>query len=296
MTSARSGTSMAVVAMFSVQAAVAGSVGLTRDLGATTTAWLRLATAAAALLILVRPRVHRFARADLAAAALLGVVTGATTVLFLLSVVRLPLGTASAVEFLGPLGVAVARGSRRSLLWPGLALGGVLLLTQPWRGGADPLGLACALGAAACWAAYILLTQRVGDGLEGLQGLAVSMPVAALAAMVVVPPAAYGHLTARQLLVGAALGLITVFAFGLEMAALRRLTTAAFGTLMALEPGAALLVGAVALGQIPTGTGLAGIALVVAAGIGATRTGGRAPVTAGSGIPSPALSASGAGA
>jgi Predicted permease, DMT superfamily len=108
-------------------------------------------------------------------------VTGGVTMLFMAAIARMPLGTASALEFLGPLGVAVARGrGRRRLLWPGLAAAGVLVLTHPWQGGGDPLGIVFALGAAACWAAYILLTQAVGDEVAGLAGLAVSIPVAAL--------------------------------------------------------------------------------------------------------------------
>ena len=91
------------------------------------------------------------------------------------AVARLPLGTASALEFLGPLGVAVVRGGRGRLQWPAFAAVGVVLLTEPWRGTVDLAGVAFALAAAACWAAYILLTQRVGDEVAGLRGLAVSM-------------------------------------------------------------------------------------------------------------------------
>ena len=67
----------------------------------------------------------------------------------------------------------------------------MLLLTEPWHGAADPVGVAFALAAAVCWAAYILLTQRVGDEVTGLQGLAVSMPVAGLVATAVAGPVAW---------------------------------------------------------------------------------------------------------
>ena len=73
-------------------------------------------------------------------------------------------------------------------LWPGLAAIGVVLLTQPWQGAVDPVGVLYALGAAACWAGYILLTQRVGDEVAGINGLAVSMPVAGVVATIVVGP------------------------------------------------------------------------------------------------------------
>jgi inner membrane transporter RhtA len=178
----------------------------------------------------------------------------------------------------GPRGGAVARGGgRRSLLWPGLAAAGVLLLTHPWQGSANPAGIACALGAAICWAAYIMLTQAVGDEVAGLQGLAVSITVAALVASVVSGPAVIGVLTPRLLVVGFGLAmLLPVVPFSLEMYALRRLTTSAFGTLMCLEPALALAAGFALLGQVPRAWSLAGVAFVIAAGLGAERYGARA--------------------
>jgi len=102
------------------------------------------------------------------------------------------------------------------------------------------------------------------------------MPVAALVATAVAGPSVLGRLTWQVVLVGLGLALLLpVVPFCLELLALRRLTTAAFGTLMSLEPAAALLVGAVALHQIPGPVATAGVAFVVAAGIGAERTGGR---------------------
>src|SRR6476646_3675217 len=263
-TPARTGTLMAVGSMTCVQIGLALSVPLFGQLGPLGTVWLRLTWAALILLVAVRPRPWRFRRRILLAAIALGVVTGGVTMLFMAAVARMPLGTASALEFLGPLGVAVARGhGRRRLLSPGLAAAGVLVLTHPWQGGGDPLGIVFALGAAACWAAYILLTQAVGDEVAGLAGLAVSLPVAALVSTPFAVPE-----------IGRAL-LLPVIPFGLEMYALRRLTTAAFGTLMCLEPALALLAGLVLLGQVPGLSALAGVALVVAAGLGAVRTGAR---------------------
>jgi len=275
MTTVKTGTSMAVAAMLAVQLSIAGAVGMIDRVGAEGAAWLRLASAGVLLLVLVRPRLRAFGAAQLRAAALLGLATAGTTVLFMAAAGRLPLGTASAIEFLGPLGVAVARGRRGTLWWPLLAGGGVVLLTAPWRGVVDLAGVGLALAAAACWAAYILLTQKVGDEMHGLQGLAVSMPVAAVAATFTVPPARFGAFTAEDAVLGAGLGVLMLVAYALEMLALRRLTAAAFGTLMALEPAIALLVGAVGLHQFPDLAGAVGMALVVAAGVGATRAGAR---------------------
>ncbi len=274
---ARAGTVMALGSMTCVQLGLALSVPLFGQIGPLGAVWLRLAWAAVILLVAVRPRPWRFRRPILAAAVGLGVVTAGLTMLFMAAVARLPLGTASALEFLGPLGVAVARGrGRRRLLWPCLAAAGVLVLTHPWQGGASVAGVACALGAAACWAAYILLTQAVGDEAAGLQGLAVSIPVAAVVATLVTGPGIAPALTPHLLLAGLGLALLLpVVPFSLEMYALRRLTTAAFGTLMCLEPALALLAGLVLLGQVPRAWSLAGVAFVVTAGIGAERTGAR---------------------
>jgi inner membrane transporter RhtA len=281
--SARTGAVLALGSMSCVQLGLAASVGLFDVLPPAGVAALRLVWAGLLLLVIARPRPSSFSRSSLGAAVLLGVVTAGLTILFMAAVARIPLGTASAIEFLGPLGVAVVQGRHgtgRRVVWPGLAAAGVLLLTAPWEGAADPLGVAFALGAAACWAGYILLTQRVGDAVTGLQGLAVSMPVAGLVSAAVAfttVPGLPSVLTGPVILLGLGLALLLpVVPFALELLALRRLTVAAFGTLMALEPAIALVVGAVALAQLPGVLGIVGIVLVVTAGIGAARSGGRA--------------------
>jgi inner membrane transporter RhtA len=273
---ARSGAMLALASMTLVQLGIAASVGLIDQIGAEGAAWLRLAWAGLLLPLLVRPKLRTIPRRALLNGVALGVVTAGITMLFMAAVARLPLGTASALEFLGPLGVAVVRGSARARLWALPAAAGVLMLTEPWHGGADPLGVAFALAAAVCWAAYIVLTQRVGDAMPGFTGLAVSMPVAGIVATLVAGPSVIGHLTPQLLLVGLGLALLLpVIPFSLELLALRRLTTAAFGTLMALEPAFALVIGLVVLGQTPTAVAVGGIAFVVLAGIGAERTGSR---------------------
>ena len=280
-TSARSGALMTLLAMSCVQLGLAASVGLLDRLGPDGAAALRLGCAGALALLLMRPRPTGLSPRSVAAATTLGVATGSMTLLFMAALARIPLGTASALEFLGPLGVAVARNrDLRRLVWPALALAGVLLLTRPWEGGTDLLGVALALGAAACWAAYILLTQAVGDAVDGLQGLAISLPVAGLVATAVAGPGFVMRLTPHLAVVGLGLALLLpVIPFSLEMLALRRLETAAFGTLMSLEPAIAALVGLVLLHQVPGMPAVAGVALVVLAGAGATRSGGRNAAT-----------------
>ena len=245
---ARAGASMAVASMLCVQLGLAVSVGLIDDLGASGAAWIRLFWAGILLLVLVRPRLSLYSREALWSGAALGVVTAGVTLLFMAAVARLPLGTASALEFLGPLTIAVWRSRGVGRSWAAVAAVGVLLLTQ-----------------------------RVGDAVGGLGGLAVSMPVAALVATLVAGPGVVGQLTPELLLYGLGLAiLLPVVPFALELLALRRLTTGAFGTLMALEPAFALVIGFLVLSQVPNGIAVVGILLVVAAGIGAERTGARA--------------------
>ena len=276
MSSSRIGALMAVVSMLCVQAGLAVAVNLIDDLGAAGTTWLRLAWAAVILLLLVRPRPSDFSASAFRANVVLGVVTAGTALLFMAAIERLPLGPASALEFLGPLGVAIWRGRGGVKIWPAIAAVGVVCLTRPWTGEADALGVAFALAAAVCWGVYIVLTQHVGDEVAGLKSIAVTIPVAALAATVVAGPSTVGRLTPDLLLIGLGLAiLLPVVPFTLEFLALRRLTTAAFGTLMSLEPAIAVLIGFIVLSQQPDALALLGIACVVVAGIGAERTGGR---------------------
>lgn len=275
-TPARAGASMALASMLCVQLGVAVSVGLIDTLGPAGTAWLRLTWAAVILLVVVRPRPSTFSRDALLSGALLGIATGGVTLFFMAAVARLPLGTASAIEFLGPLGVAVVRSRGIARAWALVAAAGVVCLTQPWTGAADPAGVAFALGAAACWAGYIVLTQKIGDAVTGIGGLAISMPVAAVVATMAAGRDILGHLTPEVVLIGLGLALLLpVVPFTLELLALRRLTTGAFGTLMALEPGFALLIGILVLHQVPDALAVLGLALVVASGLGAERAGGR---------------------
>ena len=276
-TPARAGSLMALASMTCVQLGLAVSVDLFDEVGPEGAAWIRLGWAGLVLLLVARPRRSDFTRRTFAAATMLGVVTAGLTMLFMAAVARLPLGTASALEFLGPLGVAVARSrGGRQVLWPVLAGVGVLLLTQPWHGSVDGVGVLFALGAAGCWASYILLTQAVGDQVAGLRGLAVSLTVAGLVATVLVGPTVAAVLTPELALAGLGLALLLpVVPFSLEMLALRRLSTAAFGTLMSLEPAIALAAGFALLHQVPGVWALLGVAFVVAAGIGAERSGAR---------------------
>jgi len=282
-TGARRGTdlvpawSLAVIAMITVQIGAALSTYMFESVGVGGTAWLRLTAGGLIFLAIARPRFKGTSPRDYVAPLLLGIVTALMTIAFLYALELIPLGTTVAIEFLGPLSVAVARsGSRRNLIWPVLALAGVLCLTQPWKGEINLLGVFYAALAGTGWALYILMTQHVGDTFDGLQGLALSIPVAAVVSAFFGVPQAWGNITVSIVVASVALAvLMPVIPFSLELLALRRLTAASFGTLMALEPAIATAVGGVVLKQVPSYVQVAGVALVVVAGIGAERAGHR---------------------
>ena len=278
------GVLFALCSIFIVQIGAAASTPVFALIGPAGTAWLRLCWAGVIFFAIARPNLRALHRRDLATAILLGFVSASMTVTFFEAIARIPLATAVAIEFLGPLGVAVLRRTGRwGLLWPPLAFAGVLLVTQPWYGLTDLVGIGFALAAGLGWACYILLTQRIGQRFHGVAGLAISMPAAALAATPFGLAQAAGHITPVVLLACLGLALILpVIPYTLELLALRRLDAGTFGTLMSVEPAAALLVGAVMLRQIPSWGQVLGIGLVTVAAVGAARTGqrpeARAPV------------------
>ena len=278
---------MAAAAMLSVQLGSALSVDLINSVGPAGTAWLRLTMGALIFLALTRPPLRDVRRRDLPTLVGLGVTSGLVTIAFLAAIERIPLGTAVAIEFLGPLTIAAVRSSsRRALVWPALALIGVVLLTEPWLGDVNVAGVAFAGLAAVGWATYIVLTQRVGDRFSGISGLAITVPIAAVTAAVAGIPQASGHLSLGVL--AAALGLailLPVLPYALELLALRKMTPTAFGTLMAVEPAIGVLLGLIVLEQTPTPVQAVGLMLVVLAGAAAQRGGRRQHTSATPPIP-----------
>lgn len=270
--------SMAVTAMLAVQLSNALSVSVIEHVGAAGAAWLRMCFGVVFLWMIARPSVRSLRLMDLPALLALGAVTGFMTTFLLAAVGRIPLGTAVAIEFLGPLTVAgLMSKHRRALVWPLLALIGVVLLTEPWHGNIDLSGVGFALLAGTCWGLYNVLTQHVGNRFSGISGLSLTIPIAALVTIPVGLPQVFGgDFTWWVLLAAAGIALITpVIAFGLEMLALRRMTHTAFGTLLSIEPAFGILIGLLVLAQTPTLVQLVGIALVILAGAAAQRGGTR---------------------
>lgn len=266
--------SLAVAAMLLIQLSNALSVHVIDQVGAGGTAWLRMSFGAILLLAIVRPNLKRVRPKDVPVLLLLGLVTGFMTVFFLMAVERISLGTAVAIEFLGPLAVAAITNTKRSAyVWPALALAGVVLLTEPWAGEMDIIGVGFALLAGLCWALYNVFTQFVGDRYSGITGLAITIPIAAVFTTAVGLPQVLGGTPAPWvLLLAAGIALLTpCISFALEMLALKRMTQTAFGTLLSIEPAFGVVIGLLVLTQVPTALQLAGIALVVTAGVAAQR-------------------------
>ncbi|WP_225770130.1 DMT family transporter [Inquilinus sp. Marseille-Q2685] len=263
---------MAVGSMTSVQLGAALATPTLESFGPMGTTWLRLAWAALLLALITRPTLFSYSRVQWRGAILLGAAMAGMTLCYFQAVIRIPLGLATAIDFLGPLGVA-AFGMRRAwhAVWPVLALAGVVLLVHDgsdWT--VDPVGALFALGAACGWAAYIVLMKRVGQVFEGLQGLTMSLLVAALVAAPWGLAENGGHipLPVLGITIGLAI-LVPLLPYALEMMALRRMPTRAFGILMSAEPALGTLIGFVVLGQALSPAQLAGIALVVIASLGA---------------------------
>ncbi len=210
---------------------------------------------------------------SLAVAAMFGLTLAAMNFAIYQSFARIPLGVAVTIEFLGPLGVAVAASRRLiDLGWVVLAASGAALLT---RGGGHVtvIGVAFALVAAGCWAAYILLAASTGRRFPGSAGLTIAMAVAAVAITPLGIVAGGTAMFRPQILaVGACIGLLSsVIPYSLELEALRRMPPRVFSILMSLEPAVAALVGLILLGQLLTATEWIAVGCVMVACIGATR-------------------------
>lgn len=265
---------LVALAIGSVQFGAALAVTVFDEATASGMTLVRLALAALVLLVVVRPAVRG---RPLGLIVGFGLVLGAMNLCFYLAMDRIPIGAAVTIEFLGPLGVAAAHSRRpRDLGWVGLAAVGVVLLTQPFGDPLDGLGVLFAALAGVAWAAYILLSQRVGRAWPGTEGLAVAMAIAVLVPLG--PGLASGGdlLDGRVLLVGLGVAVLSsVLPYALELEALRTMPARVFGVLMSVEPGVAALAGVVVLGQALDGIQWVAIGLVVLASLGATR----APVT-----------------
>jgi inner membrane transporter RhtA len=266
---------LVVCAIGSVQLGGAFAFQLFDDLGPAGTVFLRVAFAAVVLMLIARPTLRGHDRPELRLIVLFGGALALMNLSFYEALNRIPLGIGVTFEFVGPLGVAIATSRRRlDLVWAALAAAGIVLLSGGIGGDLDTLGVLLALTAGAFWAAYILLSQRVGQKFAGAQGLAMALVVSS--AILLVPGvvgAGSALLQPDLLAAGFAVAMLSsAIPYSFELEALRSLATGTFGVLMSLEPAVAALIGFVVLSQDLGPAEIAAIALVVVASAGALST------------------------
>jgi inner membrane transporter RhtA len=274
-------TLLVIGAVASVQFGAALAKSIFDEAGPGGTVFLRVASAAVLLALIWRPRLAGHSRGDLWLAVLFGLSLAGMNGAFYAALDRIPLGIAVTFEFVGPLGVAVF-GSRRALdlVWVILAAAGILLLSDFGNASLDGLGVALALVAGGCWAAYILLNARVGRVFPGGDGLAIAMIVATVPlAPIGIADGGTNLLVPWIIAVGVGVGILSsAIPYTLELEALRRLPAGVFGVLMSLEPAMAALAGFIVLGEDLAARELVAIALVVCASAGAARGATRTPI------------------
>jgi inner membrane transporter RhtA len=259
-----------VLGGLSMYVGAALAVGLFDQLAPSAVAVLRLIGAAAVLLAWRRPRAAAWRGRRFARAAAFGLATGLMNLAFYEAIARLPLGTAVAIEFCGPVAVAAVASRRaRDVAAVLLAAAGVLLIADVRWSGA-PWGVVWALAAAAMWAAYIVLGARVATAGNGVDDLAVGFGAAAVllspALLLGNPGGVETLVDPRVLGLGLGVGVLSsVVPYVLDQVVLRRVGTARFAVLLALLPATATVVGLVLLAQLPGAFEAAGIAAVVVA-------------------------------
>ncbi|MFL1379342.1 EamA family transporter [Nocardiopsis protaetiae] len=268
---------MLLIGMFTLHTGSALAVTAFAQASPATITWLRLTWAALLLLALGGRSLWRAVREatwrQRVSVVILGTASAGMMMFYSEATARIELGTATAIEFLGTLVVAVAAmRRRRELVWIAAAVAGVLCLTRPWEGDLDLLGVGFALAGAVCVVFYIVLTQKVGAGFGAVHGLALTMAVGSLVTAPFGAPGAFAAPDPGLILFTLLIALLfPMVPFLLEMIALQRMTRTAYSTFSSMEPGVALVMGLVVIGQAPAALQIVGMALVVVAGIGATR-------------------------
>jgi inner membrane transporter RhtA len=265
-----------LIAMASIQSGASLAKSMFPIVGAQGTTTLRLIFASIIMLLILRPWRAKLTAKSLRTVIVYGMALGGMNFLFYMSLRTVPLGIAVALEFTGPLAVALYA-SRRAVdfLWIALAVVGLLLLIPMGEAstGIDLVGAAYALGAGFCWALYILFGQKAGND-NGVQTAALGVMIAAL----FVAPIGIVHAGVTLLtpaLIPVAIGvaiLSTALPYTLEMVALTRLPARTFGTLMSIEPAFGALSGLFFLQEHLSLAQWMAIACIILASVGATLT------------------------
>lgn len=264
-----------LLAMVAIQSGASIAKQLFPLIGPEGTTALRIGFAAAVLWLVFRPWRAMPKGQEWQSVIIYGLCLGGMNILFYLAIERIPLGIAVALEFTGPLAVALFGSKRKSdLFWVSCALAGIVLLLPDVTSaqGLDITGVLLALAAGACWAGYILFGTRTGKQVSGGVTVALGMTVAAIVLMPI------GAVTQGLALISwevLPLGLLvavlsSALPYSLEMIALRNMPTQTFSVLMSLEPAIGALAGVVLLSEQLTLPQWAAIGLVVIASIGSS--------------------------
>ncbi|HEY6484006.1 MAG TPA: threonine/homoserine exporter RhtA [Steroidobacteraceae bacterium] len=268
-----------LLAMASFQAGASIAKTMFPIVGATAMVTVRILFGAVILCLTLRPWRVRITRASWRALVVYGVSLGVMNFLFYAALNRIPLGIAVALEFTGPLAVAVLASRRLvDFVWVLLACAGLSLLlpVANLRDAVDTLGMLYSLGAGACWALYIVYGQRAG-AYYGSRTVALGTLISAIVIVPIGVLNAGSALFSRAIVLpGLAVAVLsTAIPYSLEMVALRRLPARTFGILMSLEPACGALFGLLFLNERLAAMQWTAIALVIAASIGTAATAGR---------------------
>ena len=265
-----------LIAMLSIQSGASLAKSLFPLVGAPGVTALRIVLGTAILVVIFKPWRLRFKKGQRLPLLFYGLSLGAMNYLFYLSIQTIPLGIAVALEFTGPLAVALFS-SRRPVdfIWVVLAVLGLWFLLPLGQSVAeiDLTGAALALGAGACWAVYILTGQRAGEE-HGPATVALGPLIAAIVFVPIGMAQATESIWQWSVMpIGLAVAILsTALPYSLEMIALTRLPTRIFGTLMSMEPALAAISGMVFLGETLTLTQTLALCSIIAASMGSTLT------------------------
>lgn len=262
---------LVIGSMVSIQIGATLAKSLFGQVGPLGMVTLRVGLAAVVLMAWRRPRLRGHSPADYRLLVVFGLILAIMNSLFYLSIARIPTGVAVAIEFSGPLLVALLH-SRRWIdgLWVALAAVGVVLLSPLRTDNLDPWGVAFALLAGVAWGAYIVLSARMGRVFQGGEGLALSMAVGGLVLLPLGLAAdGWTMLSLQSLALGLGVAVLaSALPYSLEMSALRRLPVHVFGVLLSLEPAIASTVSFVGLGETLTAQMIVAIGLIMIAAAG----------------------------
>jgi inner membrane transporter RhtA len=262
----------ALLGMVSVQTGASLAKSLFPVAGPVGTVALRIGFGTLVLVAALRPWRTRITKTTWQPLAVYGIAIGVMNLCFYLALSRIPLGIAVALEFTGPLAVAVLSSHRPvDFLWIGLAVAGLGLIVPLAHSGRglDSIGVIYALGAGACWALYIVFGRKTGAD-HGAQSVALGSLISAVmvvpAGLLTAPPALFSR---SVMLFGLAVGILsTALPYALDMIALTRLPARTFGVLMSLDPAVGALCGWVLLGEQLTVLQWTAIVLIILASAG----------------------------